>query len=561
MTLSPAFLDELRSRTTLSTLVQRTVPLKKAGREWKACCPFHQEKSASFTVNDEKGFYHCFGCGAHGDAIRWMTDQRGLEFLDAVRELVDAAGMEMPARDPRAAEREDRLDKARAVMERAALFYRECLTADTQSAEEARVYLRDRGIGGAQVETFGIGFAPPSRRGDRPHLATKLRDVPENALLELGLAKRRDDRPSGEVYDFFRNRIIIPIHDARGRVIGFGGRILGEGEPKYLNSPETPLFDKGRTLFNLHRAMPASRRTGRVVAVEGYMDVIAFARAGVADCVAPNGTAMTIAQLEELWRRAAQPILCFDGDRAGIDAAHRAARLALPHLTPEKTLAFVSPPAGQDPDDVLRQHGPAALSEMLAGHRGVVDILWERELAAVQISTPEGRAGLIDNLGKLAAQIQHHGLSLEYMREFKARFEQLGRRALPARAPKHTGTRSIQPAIEAGLLVGLMRHPLVLCEQYELISAIAWGSDDSSALADVLVDGAIQGTRTPDDVAVLLESRGASELARRAQFAARVPFSFLTGEITAASENELRDALGRMRRKPALTPSTSFPRN
>jgi DNA primase len=549
MTLSTAFLDELRARTTLSTLIQRTVPLKKAGREWKACCPFHQEKSPSFYVNDEKGMYHCFGCSAHGDAIRWMTEQRGLEFLDAVRELADAAGIEMPARDPRAVEREDRLDKARAVMERAALFYRECLLS-AEMGREAREYLVGRGIGAAEIDTFGIGFAPPSRRGDRPHLASKLRDLPENALLELGLVKRRDDRPGGEVYDFFRNRIIIPIHDARGRVIGFGGRILGEGEPKYLNSPETPLFDKGRTLFNLHRAMPACRKTGRIVAVEGYMDVIAFARAGVADCVAPNGTALTISQLEELWRRAPMPILCFDGDRAGNAAALRAARLALPHLTPEKSLAFVFPPTGQDPDDVIREKGAAALSDMLAEERGAIDILWEQELASVRINTPEGRASLLDSVGKLAAQIQHRGLSLEYMREFKIRFEQLGRRSAPAAPPApKAGRRGLNSAIEAGLLVGLMRHPDILAQDFEFISAINWGSDDAAGLADVLIDGAMHGVRTADDISILLESRGVAETARAARAAARVPFGFIAGAVTEASARELRDALTRMPRK------------
>lgn len=550
MTLSPAFLDELRSRTTLSTLVQRTVPLKKAGREWKACCPFHQEKSPSFYVNDDKAMYHCFGCSAHGDAIRWMTDHRGLEFLEAVRELADAAGMDMPARDPQAAEREDRLDKARAVMERAALFYRECLNADNPAAEEARVYLNSRGIGGAEVEAFSIGFAPRSRRGDRPPLATRLRDVPDNALLELGLVRRRDH--TNEIYDFFRGRIMIPIHDARGRVIGFGGRILGEGEPKYLNSPDTPLFDKGRTIFNLHRALPASRRSGRFVVVEGYMDVIAMTRAGVADCGAPNGTALTRHQLEEIWRRSPNPLLFFDGDNAGQQAAGRAARLALPHLAPNRTLSFVSAPAGQDPDDILRDRGAAALSQLLEHPRGVVDVLWEQEISGARLSMPEGRAALLENVGKLAAQIEHKALSLEYLHEFKQRFEGLTRRS--ARAPaarmrtsgQHQGVRS---SIEAGVLVGLMRHPAVLARDVEMIAALAWSSHDAATLADALVDAAIAGAPTSDAISVKLEAGGLADLAQRARSAARVPFRFVRGPVDDAAADELRDALSRIQRR------------
>jgi DNA primase len=548
MTLTPAFLDELRARTTLSTLVQRTVPLKKAGREWKACCPFHQEKSPSFSVNDEKGFYHCFGCGAHGDAIRWLTDQRGLEFLDAVRELADAAGMEMPARDPRAAEREGRLDKARAVMERAALFYRECLMSPEGGV--ARAYLAQRGIAPDTAEAFAIGFAPQSRRGERPPLATKLRDVPENALLELGLVKRRDG--DGQIYDFFRGRIIIPIHDARGRVIGFGGRILGEGEPKYLNSPDTPLFDKGRTIFNLHRALPASRRSGRFVVVEGYMDVIAMARAGVTDCGAPNGTALTKHQLDEIWRRSPNPILFFDGDNAGQQAAARAARLALPHLAPNRTLSFVAAPAGQDPDDILRDQGAAALTQLLENPRGTVDLLWEQEVSSARLSIPEGRAALLESVGKLAAQIDHKALSLEYLREFKRRFDGLSRRSAraPAARAQNSGQQQrVRASIEAGLLVGLMRHPGVLIRDMELIATLAWSSDDAAALADALIEAAITGAATADQISVKLEAAGMAELAQRARRAARVPFRFVNGPVDTGAADELRDALSRVPRR------------
>ena len=293
MSLTPAFLDELRMRTSLSTLIGRTIKVQKAGREYKACCPFHNEKTPSFTINDEKGFYHCFGCGAHGDAIRWMTDQRGLPFMEAVKELAQAAGMDVPAPDPRAAKRAEAAKGLHDAMAAAQDFFAAQL--DAIEGAEARAYLSKRGISDA----FGFGYSPDSRG----RLRTALKGFGDPMLVEAGLlidpdaaepvsdrAKKRDP------YDRFRGRLMLPIRDIRGRTIAFGGRILGQGEPKYLNSPDTPLFDKGRTLYNIDRASPASRQTGRVIVVEGYMDVIALAQAGFGDAVAPLGTALTEAK-------------------------------------------------------------------------------------------------------------------------------------------------------------------------------------------------------------------------------------------------------------------------
>src|SRR5690606_35095063 len=327
MTLSPAFLDELRARTTLSALIGRTVRLARAGREFKACCPFHDEKTPSFYVNDEKGFYHCFGCQAHGDAIRWMTDARGLSFIDAVKELAAAAGMEVPAPDPRAKARAERASGLYEVMAAAARWFEEQLGGIEGGA--AREYLRRRGISEETRRRFGFGYAPAGRN----KLKAALRELGEDRLVEAGLliAPEETDR---EPYDRFRDRLTFPIRDPRGRVIAFSARILGPGEPKYLNSPDTPLFDKGRTLFNFDRAAPASRETGRVIVVEGQMDVIALDEAGIGDVVAPLGTALTEAQLTLLWRLSPTPILCFDGDAAGRKAAVRAALRALPHLGP-----------------------------------------------------------------------------------------------------------------------------------------------------------------------------------------------------------------------------------
>ena len=318
MTLSPQWLDELRARTLLSAVIAPSVKLIRAGREWKACCPFHNEKTPSFTINDEKGFYHCFGCGAHGDAIRFLTDARGLPFMDAVKELAGKAGMEVPAPDPQARERAERTASLTDVMAACQKWFAEQLQGVDGSS--AREYLKKRGIGAETVSRFGIGLAPDSRNALRRALAS----LGEDKLIETGMLIHPEEGGK-EPYDRFRGRLMIPIRDQRGRVIAFGGRILGEGEPKYLNSPDTPLFDKGRTLYNIDRAGPASRQAKRLIVVEGYMDVIALDRAGIAEAVAPNGTAVTEAQLERMWRLDPAPILCFDGDSAGRKAAIRAA--------------------------------------------------------------------------------------------------------------------------------------------------------------------------------------------------------------------------------------------
>ena len=308
MSLSAAFLDELRARTSLSALVGKTTKLQKAGREMRGCCPFHNEKTPSFYVNDDKGFYHCFGCSAHGDAIKWLTDQRGLPFIDAVKELAEAAGMEMPAQDRQSAAKAERAKGLHEASENAATWFAEQLYG--LPGAEARALLERRGISAETARMFGMGFAPDSRG----RLKAALKDYGDPMLVEAGLLIQVEGK---EPYDRFRGRLMIPIRDARGRTIAFGGRILDQGEPKYLNSPDTPLFDKGRTLYNLDRAAPAARKANRVLVVEGYMDVIALAHAGIGECVAPLGTALTEAQLERLWRMADVPVLCFDGDAAG----------------------------------------------------------------------------------------------------------------------------------------------------------------------------------------------------------------------------------------------------
>lgn len=340
MSLTPQFLDELRARTSLSALVGATVKLTKAGREHKGCCPFHSEKTASFYVNDDKGFYHCFGCSAHGDAIRWLTEQQGLGFIDAVRDLAERAGLEVPAPSPDYARREAAIEDARGVIERAADWYAERLAGEPR----ARAILAERGVGDAAIARFGLGLAPGSS-------SVSMCGAEPRALEAAGLLI---DTPNGW-RDRFRQRIMIPIHDARGRVIGFGGRaISANADAKYINSAEGPHFDKGRTLFNLHRAAPASRDKRRLVIVEGYFDAIALDGVGVAEVIAPMGTALTPEQLERAWRVHHCPILLFDGDAAGRRAAVKACERAMPMLGPGASLAIALLPDGMDPDDLAR---------------------------------------------------------------------------------------------------------------------------------------------------------------------------------------------------------------
>lgn len=539
MTLSPAWLDELRARTMLSALVGRTVKITKAGREFKGCCPFHNEKTPSFYVNDEKGFYHCFGCGAHGDAIRWMTDQRGLPFMDAVKELAEAAGLEVPAPDPRAAERAERANSLHDVMAAAAAWYTEQLQG--VKGGEARQYLQARGLKPATIAAFGLGYAPDSR-GD---LKAALSKFGEDMLIEAGLLIKVEDKDS---YDRFRGRLMIPIRDARGRVIAFGGRIIGAGEPKYLNSPDTPLFDKGRTLYNLDRAGPANRKTNRVIVVEGYMDVIALAQAGIEDAVAPLGTALTEHQIARLWRLSDAPVLCFDGDAAGQKAAVRAIGRALPGLAPARSLSFVTLPQGQDPDDLIKSGGRAAMDALLDTPEPLVDRLWRHELQAEPLSTPEAKAGFRQRLRNHTQIIENGSVREQYDLEFRQRFDDAFRRQPQPRfeqrrpgprgrfqqfeAPPTTAARSISgggiDAIYArAILAGLLNHPTVILACAEALSTLALPDRELDALRNILLDAAYDNPALDSDgLMTICDSSGFGALAAQLVDANGLAFSF-----------------------------------
>ncbi len=515
MSLTTTFLDELRARTTLSTLIGRTVKVTKAGREFKACCPFHNEKSPSFTINDEKGFYHCFGCGAHGDAIRWMTDQRGLPFMDAVKELAANAGMEVPAADPRAAERAERANSLYDVMTAAADWFTEQLGSIAGS--EARAYLEQRGLNAATIKAFGIGYAPDSRGKLRAALA-KFGDA---ALIEAGLLISVDEK---EPYDRFRGRLMIPIRDPRGRVIAFGGRILGAGEPKYLNSPDTPLFDKGRTLYNLDRAAAAARKGGRVIVVEGYMDVIALAQAGLDETVAPLGTALTEMQMETLWRFSDTPLLCFDGDRAGQKAASRAAQRALPVLIPGRSLNFVSLPEGQDPDDIIKRYGVVAFEQFLAVAEPMVSRLWRVECEQAALNTPEQRAGLKARLEDLAKSARNSDVASEYAHSFRQlffgqfRFRKEQRdQIVKAMVQSHKSPlRDMNDIIFRAILLGLMRYSNVLTKNLEAIGRLDIADRYLAKWREDLVNAAIDNPHLDEDlIDTILSASDVSPIAKR----------------------------------------------
>ncbi len=566
MALSPAWLDELRSRISLSALIGKTVKVVRAGREHKACCPFHNEKTPSFTINDARGFYHCFGCGAHGDAIRWLTEHRGLSFMDAVKELAASAGMEVPAADPRAAETAQKTLGLRDACEAAAQHFADRLMHEEGAA--ARAYLAKRGLSPAIARQFQIGFAPDRRDG----IAAALGQFSVEKLIDAGLLIKVDDKPA---YDRFRGRLMIPIRDARGRTIAFGGRILEQGEPKYLNSPDTPLFDKGRTLFNLDRAAAAARKSGRLLVVEGYMDVIALAQAGLDEAVAPLGTALTEQQIALLWRHCATPVLCFDGDAAGQRAAMRAAERALPLLQPGFSLSIMTLPAGEDPDDVVRSGGLAAIEGMIADAKPLIDWLWERLVSTTPLATPEQRAELKKRLRGISDAIRDPDIAAHYRQMLRERHDALFFASAPGtdRAQMPVGRRSTQPLradprrlppspaaravlkggianpLAQAILAGLLRHPQRILPHAENLARLRLDDDGLRAMADAMIMAVCDPARDDRPLdnetldTILLEA-GLARVMDRLRRERMLPFSFVSADRgDAQAQDDLDEAV------------------
>ncbi len=519
MRFPPSFLDEIRARLPVSEVVGRRVKLKKQGREFAGLSPFNAEKTPSFFVNDQKGFYHCFSSGKHGDVFDFLQETEGVPFGEAVERLAAMAGLPLPQVTPEAAAKEERRRTLHEVMELAARHFEDQLQA--RAGAKARGYLADRGLGPLTQQRFRLGYAAPDRfqlKEALGKLGVSVADMVETGLLIAG-----DDIPVP--YDRFRDRVMFPITDMKGRVVAFGGRALEKDVPaKYLNSPETPLFHKGSLLYNGFSARQAAQKGGRVVAVEGYIDVIAMAEAGFAATVAPLGTALTEEQLQLLWRMDDEPILLFDGDKAGRRAAHRAIDLALPHLKAGRSLSFATLPDGQDPDDLIRRSGREAMAEVLAQARPLAAELWARESEGAVLDTPERRAGLEGRLKEVVSAIADETVRKHYGQDLAERFRSLlapqggarsgafgrreggrGGRFTPREAPLAPrsgeiarsalvrGPMAALPRNEALLLFCLINHPFLLDEASEEVANLPFANPDAGRLRDLLLEAHLDG--------------------------------------------------------------------
>jgi DNA primase len=467
MALPAGFLDELRARTPLAAIVGRRARLVRSGRQWKGCCPFHGEKTPSFYVYED-GHYHCFGCGAHGDAIGFVMQSEGIGFVDAVERLAGEAGLDVPKPSPEAAETERKRLDLTAVLEAAQSSYHRRLFLP--EGRHALTYLRGRGLSEDTIRQFGLGWTGEGRGALGADLG---RDgITQEQLVDAGLMRRDDE--TGRVFELFFNRVMFPIRDRRSRVISFGGRIVGDGQPKYVNGPETALFAKRRTLYALDLAREAMRRGASLVVVEGYMDVIALAQAGIGGAVAPLGTALTEEQLEELWRLAPAPILCFDGDAAGSRAAARAAELALPLLAPDRSLRLARLPATDDPDTLVRRQGAGGMQAVLDAAVPLADALYDLLREAGGDATPEQRAAFLTRLDQAARRIPDRALADEYREALRGRFYAARRQNRGGRgggrgvAAAGTVPRSLPAARSVAtercriLTAILLRHPILL---------------------------------------------------------------------------------------------------
>ncbi|MCK0170059.1 DNA primase [Aliiroseovarius sp. S1123] len=540
MSLPPGFLDELRTRLSLTQVVGRKVmwdqrKSNQAKGDMWAPCPFHQEKTASFHVDDQKGFYYCFGCHAKGDAISFVKETENVSFIEAVEILAGEAGMKMPARDPKAQEKADRRTQLVEVMEMAVSHFR--LMLKTGAGAEARDYLTRRGLDETALDRWEIGFAPDAWQGLWDHL--KAKNVEDDLILGAGLAK--PSQKGGKPYDTFRGRIIFPIRDARGRAIAFGGRAMDPNDnAKYLNSPETELFDKGRNLYNHGPAREAAGKGQPLIVAEGYMDVIALSEAGFNATVAPLGTAITEDQLRLLWRIAPEPIIALDGDTAGLRAAMRVIDNALPLLEAGQSLRFSIMPEGKDPDDLLKESGASAMQALIDGAIPMVDLLWRRETEGKVFDSPERKAALDKDLRTAIARIQdpsirnHYGQAIKDKRWelFRARpsgqggskrpWQPGGRRGWQATPPVLASTKGsmlasaderAQDALrEAVILAILIRRPDMLDQVESRMERLDMVGPDHDMLLRCVLTSAHSGAEALEER--LLNSVGGDVLDR-----------------------------------------------
>jgi DNA primase len=531
MRFTPQFLDELRARLPVSEVVGRRVKLRKAGREWKGLSPFNQEKTPSFFVNDQKAMWFDFSSGKNGNIFDFLMLTEGVSFPEAVERLAQQAGVPLPVMTREAQAQEERRKTLHDICELAAKFFEATLAS--RASARGRGYLLDRGIHAATQLKFRLGYATPEQYALKEHLGAQ--KVPVETMIEAGLVVSGED--IAVPYDRFRDRAMFPISDWRGRVIAFGGRALDKDvSAKYLNSPETPLFHKGATLYNIAGARKAAHDGARVVTVEGYIDVIAMVTAGFEGTVAPLGTALTAEQLALMWRMADEPILCFDGDDAGRRAAYRAVDLALPLLKPGKSLKFAALPEGQDPDDLARSGGREAIEDVLGAARPLAHVLWERESEAGPFDTPERCAALEAKIAQITGTIADETVRRYYKQDFSARLRRMfapqnftanaiqqprrtfvermsdrwgagggrfvaGPRRGPFRddgyiaaspqllaSPLHRGHRAAIPRREALILQAAINHPWLLHDHLEELAAAEFRHTDTQRLKGALID-------------------------------------------------------------------------
>ena len=450
MAFPPQFLDELREKIPLSELIGRKVKLTHKGREYTGLCPFHKEKTPSFTVNDDKGFYHCFGCGAHGDIIRFLTESEKMPFLEAVEYLANMAGMKMPEFSPQQAQIQKQQTILFEIMECACQFFQAHLFSNIGT--EAKNYLVRRGMSSDMAKRFRLGYAPTGQ-GLYTHLMDK--GFPIRECLSLGLIAKNKEGTG--YHDYFYDRVMFPVMNKRGRVIAFSGRMLHQGEPKYLNSPETDLFHKGELLYGLPQALETVRKKNEALVVEGNMDVISLHGAGFTQALAPLGTAFTEDQIKLLWSMCDEPVICFDGDSAGQKAMMRAVKRALPILRPGKSLRFAYLPNGLDPDDMIRKKSAAAFEEELKSARPFVEALWQMLLEGRTLNTPERKAKLEQDIKDTVALIQDNSVRVYYQQEMAKKIHAL---VFKKKANKQILTANLtSPTQSPQLLAYLVSYP------------------------------------------------------------------------------------------------------
>jgi DNA primase len=584
MKFPPEFLDEIRARLPVSEVAGKRVKLRKEGREWRGLSPFTSEKTPSFFVNDQKGFFHDFSSGKHGDAFAFLMETEGVTFPEAVERLANMAGLPLPrVSQAEAAENKKRLGLLDVVAMAARLF-----EANLQGpiGAKARGYLADRGLGPSVQQRFGLGYASPERFALRDALAGH--SVSVEAMIEAGLLVHGED--IAVPYDRFRDRVMFPIHDRSGRVIAFGGRAMEAGaKAKYLNSPETALFHKGTLLFNHHRARKPAHDQGAIIVVEGYIDAIAVSEAGFPNVVAPLGTALTPDQCQLLWAMAGEPILCFDGDGAGRRAAFRAIETGLPLIGAGKSLRFALLPEGQDPDDLVRLSGPAALAEHLQGARPLADMLFLRETEGERFDTPEQRAALERRLGEAVAKIADEPLRRHYQadmrrrlsaffgdeREPPARGDLVARRSFserrggpfPPRGPRiglkeaplapqtKLARKARAPAREVMILSIALGHPALIESRCEELAAAEFMGAGLSAFRDALLAAPAEALASSAALAECLNGAGrGAERERILALAARMPNWWCMRPEAAPADADLvlRQSLALHRRAGAL---------